>query len=372
MDIVTLLLHDERFSGWSIKDKLGRFHFSTQYLKFCEQFDCHPYLYCFHQSVNEKQVLDYSASATVKVFPVGFRFPPFCEFGNDHNPQAILREMIRDQADVVHFHDYRLFSFPYTAQQVKWKLQAKLTVQQHGYYHRGWKQLLYSPSLAALRMADVIFYSYKLEERLYHKLGVSDRSIRIPMPGIDPSVFGVGKKQNGNDLLYVGRIPHPKKGGGKKPHLLLFVMHRLLKQKKNPRLTMVGDGPGLPYCKYLASKLGIRHHVTFLGYMAREHLPGHYRDAALTLVPMELYDVDGWTDGAVQESLACGTPVAAFKTSPQAPLKGRFGFLLSRRVEKAAEELSRLLDSPRAYKKRAGGELISFTNDAPKLRWLKH
>lgn len=360
MNLIALGLHDERFSGWSVKDRLERFHFSTQYLRFCRDFECNPFLYCFHQSVKEKQVFDYFGQATIKVFPVRFRFPALCEFGNDHNPAAILREMIHDQPDVVHFHNYRMFSFPYTAQHVKRKLQAQLAVQQHGYYHSGWKQLLYSPSLASLRMADLIYYSYKPEEELYRKLGILDRAIRIPIPGIDPSLFKVGKKQDSNHLLYVGRISNPRRGGEKKPHLLLFIMRRLLQLGRDVRLTLIGDGPGLSYSKRLASELEIERHVRFLGYLAHGELAGHYRDAALTLVPMELCGVDGWVDGAVQESLACGTAVAAFKASPRFSLKGRFGFLLSKRVDKAAEELSTLLDSPESLEEvaRQGSDFV--------------
>ena len=66
----------------------------------------------------------------------------------------------------------------------------------------------------------------------------------------------------------------------------------------------------------------------------------------MTLVPMELYDVDGWFDGAIQESLACGTPVAALKEAANTPSRGSFGFLLSRNIRNATKELSAYLDEP--------------------------
>jgi hypothetical protein len=56
-----------------------------------------------------------------------------------------------------------------------------------------------------------------------------------------------------------------------------------------------------------------------------------------------MYDVDGWFDGAIQESLACGTPVAAFKASPKTPMHGTYGFLLPNDTEKAAADLHGLL-----------------------------
>jgi hypothetical protein len=66
----------------------------------------------------------------------------------------------------------------------------------------------------------------------------------------------------------------------------------------------------------------------------------------LTFSPIQVYDVDGWFDGAIQESLACGTPVAALKMSPKTPLQGTYGFLLSNNAEKAAADIHRLLSAP--------------------------
>jgi glycosyltransferase involved in cell wall biosynthesis len=83
--------------------------------------------------------------------------------------------------------------------------------------------------------------------------------------------------------------------------------------------------------------------VTFHGYVPNSDLPEYYRAATLTFSPIQVYDVDGWFDGSIQESLACGTPVAAFKASRNTPLHGTYGFLLSNDREKAAGELYGLL-----------------------------
>jgi glycosyltransferase involved in cell wall biosynthesis len=66
----------------------------------------------------------------------------------------------------------------------------------------------------------------------------------------------------------------------------------------------------------------------------------------LTFSPIQVHDIDGWFDGALQESLACGTPVAAFKASPRTPLRGTYGFLLSNNTARAAAEVSELLRTP--------------------------
>jgi glycosyltransferase involved in cell wall biosynthesis len=347
MNVVTLLLHDERFSGWSVQNKLMRFHFSTEYLRLCRGFGWNPFLYCFHESVKEKEAHDYQGLGTIKVFPVDFRFPPFLGFANDHNPRAICKEMIYDEPSLVHYHHYYLFSFPYMGQFVKTKLDCPFTTQLHSYHNGFLMHFAFLPCIFSLKFADLIFYSYQPEEFLYKHMNLLDKAVKIPMPSIDPSLFKPDKKKDSNNLLYVGRIPFSTRTNAEKcPFSLLFLMRELVRRRKDVRLTIIGDGPGLSHCEKLAAELEIAEFVDFLGFMPRPALPEYYQKASLTLVPMELYDIDGWFDGEIQESLACGTPVAGLRTSSKTPLNGTFGFLLSKDTRKASEQVSRLLDEP--------------------------
>jgi len=351
--VVTLLLHDERFSGWSINEKLRRLHFSKQYLKFCKSFGWEPYLYCFHQSLREKHVYEADGLGVIKIFPVEFRFPPLLRFGNDHNPKALLRELTSDGPDLIHFHQYYMFSFPYIAEFVKKRLKCPLTAQLHGYHQRWIRRLFYMPSLLSLKMADRVFYSYEPENSVYRNFNLLDKAVLVPMPSIDPKIFKPGRKDDELNLLYVGRVPLSLSTyGDKSPVLLLHLLRRLLRYK-DVKLTIVGDGAGLPYCKHLASKLEIEGNVDFKGYLPHSVLPEFYRNSMLTLVPMELDDIDGYFDGAIQESLACGTTVAAFKSSSRKPSEGSLGFLLPKNIKDAAAEVSKLLDEPEILDKMA-------------------
>jgi glycosyltransferase involved in cell wall biosynthesis len=344
--IVTMLLHDERFSGWSLEQKLARFHFSKQYLEFCKSLGWEPYLYCFHESVRETQVYGINGLGVIKVFPIEFRFPLGLRFGNDHNPKSILKELVRDAPDIVHFHQYYLFSFPYIAQFIKRKLSIPLTTQLHSYHQKWKRRLLHLPCLIALKSVDRIFYSYKPEETVYRKLGLLEKTVQIPIPSINPKLFKPGEKRREANLLYVGRIPPSLNTYAEKsPAYFLLILRELL-HYKNVNFTIVGDGAGLSYCKELASKLGIEKNVKFKGFLPRCMLPNYYQRSALTVIPLELEDIDGFFDGAIQESLACGTAVAAFKASSKKPLRGTLGFLLSKKVVKAAEEISQLLNEP--------------------------
>jgi len=347
MRVLTLLLHDERFSGWTVRDKLIRQHFSLQYLRFCKLKGWEPLLYTFHQQVKARQTYWMDDVGGVKIFPVKFRFPPFQRFGNDHNPESIMREALVDRPDIVHFHHYYLFSFPYTAVFVKEKLKRSLIAQLHGYNNGSLRKWLYLPCLLALKKADRILYSYKPEEALYRKLGVMEKTVKVPVPGINPEVFGRRTRCDSNRLLYVGRVPSPEAAYGEKsPFILVFILRNLLRYSKDVALDVVGDGPGLHCCRRLVDRLGLKDHVDFHGYVPYNELPKYYQASALTFSPIRVYDVDGWFDGAIQESLACGTPVAVFKSSPKTPLLGTYGFLLSNDVKKAAAEVSTLLKTP--------------------------
>ena len=344
MKVLTMLLHDERFSGWMPMDKLSRCHFSMQYLRYYRKKGLDPLLYTFHQQLKLKQTYRVDGVGTVKIFPVGFRFPPFLRFGNDHNPRPLVREMVSDRPDLVHFHNYYLASFPYIATFVKKRLRTPLIAQLHGYDNRSLGKWLYLPCLLALRNADRILYSYEPEREIYRRLGIEEKATKLPVPGVDPTVFIPKQRSAEHRLLYVGRIPSAEVAHGEKsPFLLIRILKRLLRRLNDVTLDVVGDGPGLVRSCRMVKNLGISGHVFFHGYVPNRLLPRFYHASTLTISPMNIYDVDGWFDGAIQESLACGTPVAAFKASRSTPLHGTYGFLLSQDTERASTELHGLL-----------------------------
>jgi glycosyltransferase involved in cell wall biosynthesis len=239
------------------------------------------------------------------------------------------------------------------------------------------RKWLYTPCILSLKKADVIVYSYKPEEALYHKLGLNERAVRIPFPGVNLEFFKRKRKRKteSSRLLYVGRVPKPERAFGEKsPYNLLYLLRSLLALNGHVFLDVVGDGPGLPHCKGLARLLGVEDHVAFHGYVPHFEVFRYYQAAALTIVPIQVYDVDGWFDGSIQESLACGTPVAAFKASPKVGFQGTYGFMLSKDLAKAAEEVFTILKSPeRAYEMADEGsrfvhEMCTHEKVALKLR----
>jgi glycosyltransferase involved in cell wall biosynthesis len=103
----------------------------------------------------------------------------------------------------------------------------------------------------------------------------------IPM-GVDLGHFKLGSQvgRPGQILLFVGRLS-PEKG----VKYLLAAMPRILKEFKDVRLLVVGDGPERQPLEKIAASLGVAGAVEFLGVMPKARLPGYYRSADIFVGP---------------------------------------------------------------------------------------
>ena len=70
-------------------------------------------------------------------------------------------------------------------------------------------------------------------------------------------------------------------------------------------LAIAGKGPLKPDLERQATELGLNDHVTFLGFLPDDQLPGAYQAADLTIMPSQSLEGFGLV---LLESLACGTP----------------------------------------------------------------
>jgi glycosyltransferase involved in cell wall biosynthesis len=337
LHIVYLLLHDFRFASLSLDDFVrSRFHFSKEYARRMAKLGHDVKLYILSEDPGGKKTFSVDGYE-IKAFGVAARFPPLMKFGNDHS-FAVLRELDRDSPDVIHFHNYYLWSFPYAATWAKRK-RAKLVSQYHGTDPlRGIKASAYLPFL---RLCDRILVPTEGERRLLTKLHIpGNRILKIPSTGVDPELFHrVGPSGDDNGLLYVGRIPAPASYHWEKaPHLLLPIFRSLLRRGVKSKLVVAGDGPGLEPMKNRASDIGLSDSIEFLGQLTPEELPTLYSTASLTLDPIHMDDIEPSWGGTLQESLACGTPVVAFNN-------GRPGFrALGMLIPTSPQEAAQLLE----------------------------
>ena len=326
MRIVYLLLHDFRFESIGLREfAFRRFHFSKEYARRLANLGHEVRLYVMSNDISSTQVLQMDGYE-LKAFRSYMHFPPLVKFGNDHSIE-VMKELDRDSPDLVHFHNYYLWNFPYIAPWVRRK-GTPLVAQYHGTDPiRIVKAAAFCPSL---RLCDSLIVPTLQEERFLTQTlrFPSRRVIRLPSTGVDARVFKRVCPPDPEILLaYVGRIPLPASYKWEKaPHLLLPLFKALLGLGIKAKLMIAGDGPGLPMMKASASRLGVGSSVEFLGAVDQRALPELYSRSWLTLVPLHMDDIEPFWGGTVQESLACGTPVAAFNDSNPRPC--RFGLLV--------------------------------------------
>ncbi len=360
MRIVYLLLHDFRFASLGVKDfAFRRFHFSKEYASRMAQLGHNVKLYILADDLTRKQVVEVEG-IEVKAFNVSLQFPPMMRFGNAHN-LGVLREIERDSPDIVHLHNYYLWNFLYTAPWVK-TLKVPLVAQFHGTDPiRRVKASIFYPSL---RLCDRLLVPIRSEEDfLVRRMKIpANRVRRFPSTGVNTQLFHrTGAKEEDPLLLYVGRIPEPSSYRWEKaPQYLLPILSALRKKGVRARLTMVGDGPGLPPMVRDAERLKLQDSVLFVGQLDNEELPEFYSRSWLTFVPIHMEDIEPFWGGTLQESLACGTPVVAFNA--ESPGFRKFGLL----VPPSAESASKLIETALAntdWLVSAGDEGLEFIKE---------
>lgn len=88
--------------------------------------------------------------------------------------------------------------------------------------------------------------------------------------------------------------------------LLIDATARLIRQGKKVHLAIGGKGPLHKQLEQQVEAAGLKGHVTFLGFVAEQHLPDCYRSADLFVMPTRAEENFGLP---ILESAACATPV---------------------------------------------------------------
>jgi colanic acid/amylovoran biosynthesis glycosyltransferase len=148
-------------------------------------------------------------------------------------------------------------------------------------------------------------------DRLRRLMGSRDRGkVMVIHHGTDMARFSFRPRPDPTSpsrILAVGRMV-PKKG-----FAVLLRAVAWLRERREVRCTVVGDGPLRADLERQARRLGIGELVSFPGWVAYEVMPSAYHAADVLAVP-SVRARDGDVDGlpnVVVEALACGTPVVA-------------------------------------------------------------
>ncbi|MEM3769642.1 MAG: glycosyltransferase family 4 protein [Candidatus Bathyarchaeia archaeon] len=342
LNIAYLLLHDQKFSGWHLNDFVfQRYHFAKDYAEKVGKRGHNVVLFTFHQDLREVKEFHLN-NYGLKVVPVKFKFPPMVSIGNSHNLE-IIKELVEGDFEIVHFHNYYLWSF------------APMLFAKHR--HCGWKlvaQYHGEPELQTVGkfvhrpfFGVVDKFLVALDEEIYwlKRLHIdSGKLLKFPNVGVDTSQFRrVGEKEDVPHFIYAGRMTlRPRTLKEQNPWLILEVAQQLKKKYGgNFKVLMVGDGPGLTALKQLSKNLGLEENVEFLGFVPHHLLPDLYSKCILAFAPTSMLDLSPFWGGALKEALACETAVASFNAYIKScwEARRRFGLLLPTNTDKAAEFL---------------------------------
>jgi D-inositol-3-phosphate glycosyltransferase len=223
------------------------------------------------------------------------------------------------------------------------------------------------------RTADRIVVASEHEAALLTTLYGADAARISTVPcGVDLDLFAPADKDAARArlqlrdgeriILFVGRI-EPLKGID-----VLINVAAQLHDDENFRVLIVGGDARadaeVAQLKQLATRLGVDHHISFVGAVAHEDLPLYYNAADVCVVP-SYYESFGMV---AVESMACGTPVVASRVGGLASTisDGETGYLIPWRCpEPFAERLELLLDNDelRASFGRAAREAVE------RFRW---
>lgn len=159
-------------------------------------------------------------------------------------------------------------------------------------------------------------------------------------------------------LLYVGRVAHEKNIG-----FLLEMTKQLVQRHPEALLVVAGEGPAEASLHEQAKRLGLEHHIQFIGYLDRNtELNACYQAADIFVFASK-----SETQGLVLlEAMAQGTPVVAIAELGTASiLVEGFGALIAPdHVQQFADRVGHLLTHPEEC--HALGE---FARDYAKANW---
>lgn len=166
-------------------------------------------------------------------------------------------------------------------------------------------------------------------------------------PGVDYDIFKPTankvrekyKIQYSKLLLFVGRFVPLKN-----LNFLITTFKELVKERKNVKLLLVGEGPLEKQTRTWVRKLKVGEHVIFVGRVENEELPQYY-SAADIFVMSSTYEN---FSNAILEAMSCELPIVATKVGgiPLQVKDGENGFLVkSDNIKQFKKAIITLLDN---------------------------
>ena len=215
-----------------------------------------------------------------------------------------------------------------------------------------------------IRRASALIANSQNTADVLKRLGASADAIHVIYPGVDadrfrPDATGAAALRRplaADDelvLLTVGRLQR-RKGHD----LVIKSLPDLLRRSPGLRYVIAGDGEERQALESLATELGVRDRVTFVGRVSNTDLPAYYAAADLFVHPNRTDGADFEGFGIVfLEAAAAGLAVVGGTTggAPEAIAEGETGALVSGvDVDELTACVGRLLANP-ALRRELGG-----------------
>lgn len=202
--------------------------------------------------------------------------------------------------------------------------------------------------------ADFVLVNNVLEEKQFRKLDKLKKTIVVG-GGVDLDKINYYKKNNKNvkkvyDAVFQGRF-HPQKGVLE----LIDIWEKVIKNKKDAKLIMIGDGPLMKSVKFKVKSKKLENNIKLTGYLFDGGEKYKIFSQSKLVVHPSFYDSGGM---ASAEAMAFGLPAVGFNLEsykfyyPKGMVKVPVGNL-----EKLAEEILDLLSNRSIYKRIAAEAL---------------
>jgi len=185
--------------------------------------------------------------------------------------------------------------------------------------------------LVALRLANSVIAVSEASRRLAISVGASPKKTSVIHNSVDTSLFKprnkekirneLGLNSHNKIILFVGNLITRK---GVK--FLIKAMQFIVEKKPNTMLLIIGDGPERTHLEFLASKLGLKRNVIFLGRLPTHLLSLYYNASDIFVLP-SLHEGHAMV---LLEAMVSGLPVVATNVggNVETVIDGVNGFLI--------------------------------------------
>lgn len=277
-------------------------------------------------------------------------------------PQQIRKAIAQQDYDIVHVHTpVAAFVTRYALNNLRQQGRPKVIYTAHGFhFYRGGK-LLKNLSFLALeklagRWTDYLVVINREDESAAKRYGIvpTERVCYTPGIGVDTDYYSPGNVPEAEVVRVrqeLGLSPETplflsiaEFNPGKRHQDILKALARL--GRSEVHLAFAGTGPLMEQMQQLASDLGIKSQVHFLGY--RQDVPALIRASTATLLASEREGLPR----SVMESLCLEIPVIGTQTRGiRDLLEGNCGLLVNLGdVENLAQAMAGILDRPEEAK----------------------